>query len=87
MAAMASEESHGMAGSTRSTYRPATRRTRTPAITGSSTVLRMSPTIAPASTGRYSPASSSVSGGVMSGASTVETVATETERATSPRAR
>ena len=56
-------------------------------MTGSSTVLRMSVTIDPASTGRNSPASSSVSGGVTSGASTVETVATETDRATSPRAR
>ena len=67
--------------------RPATSRTTRPPITGSSTVFTMSVTMDPASTGRNSPASSSVNGGVTNGATTVETVATETDSATSPRAR
>lgn len=85
--AMVSAETQGSTRSTRSTNRPAATRTTSPATTGRSTVLRMSVTITPASTSRNCPASSSVSGGVTSGASTVDTVATDTESATSPRAR
>src|SRR5690625_7829826 len=62
-------------------------RTITPPITGSSTVWTMETIIEPADTSMYDPASHSVSTGVRSGASSVDTVVTETERATSPFAR
>ena len=76
---------HGSAGAmARTPLSRMTSLTTTPSTIGTSTVLTMSTIIDPASTCRYDPARNAVSRGVTTGAASVETVATETPRATSP---
>src|SRR5699024_12501340 len=72
---------HGRAGRIRSTSRPATRRITRPPITGISTIFTIDMGMAPASTGRYEPASHRVGSGRNTGARRVEIEVIVTDRA------